>query len=171
MCGRQDDCLQLMRIPWATHSKPWVMTTRSRWAVLLGLALAVALLSWTALPLFLRWRTERTARLFAQAMFRGDSAALAQLSSRGSAQTALCLREHWPSAFWERRHRPLIPRRLRVTPDEVRYELVGDPLPAVGGRAVYEVYVSRHRPDRIASIFADYRLGVWTPEVRGCLRP
>ena len=106
------------------------MTTRSRWAVLLGLALAVALLSWTAPPLFLRWRTERMARLF-----------------------------------------PLIPRRLRVTPDEVRYELVGDPLPAVGGRAVYEVYVSRHRPDRIASIFADYRLGVWTPEVRGCLRP
>ena len=130
MCGRQDDCPQLMRIPWPTHSKPWVMSTRSRWAVLLELALAVALLSWTAPPLFLRWRTERMARLF-----------------------------------------PLIPRRLRVTPDEVRYELVGDPLPAVGGRAVYEVYVSRHRPDRIASIFADYRLGVWTPEVRGCLRP
>ena len=144
---------------------------RTRSTLLLAIALSAALLLWRAPAAITRWRADQTARSFAVAMFRGDTATQAQVSELGSAHTALCLRTHWPGAFWERDRRAPLPRLMRLTEAAMEYEVVGDPLPQAGGHAVYEVHVARRRPDRILRIFADARLGVWTPEVRDCLQP
>jgi hypothetical protein len=139
------------------------------WPVLLAVLVAGPLVSCRSWPT--RLRTNGTARRYVQAMNRADSTELARLSGSGSAQNSLCARRLWPAAFWIHNGKATVPKRAGQDGDDLRYQVIGDPLPGDTNRAVYSFLISPKRPDKILSIFADERQGVWTDEFRACLRP
>ncbi len=118
-----------------------------------------------------RGSADETARQYVHAMSRADSTELARLSARGSAQNSLCARRLWPAAFWVHNGSVPVPRRAGQYGDDFRYQVIGDTLPGDTIRAVYEIRITPSRPHKIMSIFADWRLGVWTDETRACMRP
>ena len=118
-----------------------------------------------------RLRADRVALKVVRAMQRADSLALKQLSARGTARPSLCLRRHWSRAFWfVGSGRPAVMHIRQAPPGENRYRVVGDVLRDDTVRAVWEFSLSKARDPKLLSVFADSRLGVWTPEVYACLK-
>jgi hypothetical protein len=135
------------------------------------LACGVAgLAAWQGPALVAHWRADRTARQMADALYRADSTELLRVSATGSARNLLCARRLWPIAFWMRRDGgPLIPRRIRPYGEAYGYRTVGGPVPGSQRPAVVEFYIRPARPTKVATFFADARLGVWNDRVRACM--
>jgi hypothetical protein len=117
-----------------------------------------------------RWRADRTAWRLVEAMHSADSVRLTQLSASGSARNLLCARRLWPWPFWMRKDgSALTPERSRPYGRQYGYRTVGDVLPTVQSRAVFEFYIAPEDPTKVVSFFGDARTGVWNDTVRACM--
>ena len=148
------------------------MATQRRYLALVIACGVVSLAAWQGPVLIAHWRADRTAGQLAQALHDGDSTRLLRLSATGSARNLLCVRRLWPSEFWMHRDgAPLTARRSRPYGEAYGYRMLGEPLPGDQHRAVFEFYIRRDRPTKVASFFADARTGVWNDTVRACMGP
>lgn len=62
------------------------------------------------------------------------------------------------------------PKLVGTYGDELVYGVVADSLPGTGAHAQYDIRVSASPPYKIVSVVADEMLGVWTDQMRSCLR-
>jgi hypothetical protein len=144
-------------------------TQRRHLAFVIACGMA-GLAAWQGPVLVAHWRADRTARQMAEAMYFGDSIRLVRLSATGSARNLLCVRRLWPSEFWMHRNgAPLAASRSRPYGEAFGYRMLGEPLPDNQHPAVFEFYIRRDRPTKVASFFADARTGVWNGTVRACM--
>ncbi|HEU5041215.1 MAG TPA: hypothetical protein VFT84_10360 [Gemmatimonadales bacterium] len=130
-------------------------------------AAAAAALQWGPARLA-RWRADRTADRFVDALHRADSAALSRLTPGGKTRGILCARRLWPAAYWSRGGGAPPVERMPSGMD-YRYRVVGDTLVERKAPAELEFFIVADRPGEVDRYFADLRGTSWSEPFRVCL--
>lgn len=146
-----------------------------RFILVAALVLVIgATAAWFFLPIngrtqWEQWQGKRTVLRLANALETRDSAALAELSARGSAHNLLCAADMWSPAYFRPGEQGLKVLWRYARNDSLEYRWVGDLLPH-GRPTSIIIGIPRYATDKVSYISPEPNT-VFTEALLSCLEP